>query len=237
MYTLFMRYEDLTGQKFGAWTVIKRMPSSKSGATKWLCKCDCGSEKEVFASNLKRGLTVSCGCKKNEMQSEKAKTHGMTNTRIYRLYRNIKNRCYNTKKDNYKWYGGQGIKMCDEWRDSFECFYKWAKENGYTDNLTLDRIDSKGNYEPSNCRWITIREQQNNRRDNVIITYKGKTQTLPKWAEEVGINYITLWNRIFKNKWDIEKAFTEKVGKKTHNGIYKGTLKNADIKGGRKCLL
>ena len=234
MYTLFMRYEDLTGQKFGAWTVIKRMPSSKSGATKWLCKCDCGTEKEVFASNLKRGLTVSCGCKKNEMQSEKAKTHGMTNTRIYRIYCNIKSRCYNPDKDNYKWYGGLGIKMCDEWRSSFENFYKWAIANGYTEKLTLDRIDGRGDYEPSNCHWVTVKEQQNNRKDNVIITYKGETKTLAQWAETCGINRVTLWNRIFNYKWAIEKAFTEKVEKKTHNGMYKGTFTNADIKGGKK---
>ena len=230
-----MKCIDLTGQTFGAWTVIEKCKPIKGVSTKWVCRCKCGREVEVFGTSLKQGLSTSCGCERKQKISEKVKTHGMTNTRLYRIWAGLKARCYNPKKDNYKWYGGKGVKMCDEWKNSFEAFSTWAISQGYTDELTIDRIDSSGNYEPSNCRWISIKEQQNNRHDNIIITFEGKTQTLSKWAEEKGINRVTLWNRIFNYKWDLEKAMNTKVINKTHNGNYKNTCKMfAEIAGGRR---
>jgi hypothetical protein len=144
-----------------------------------------------------------------------------THSRLNRIYIAMKQRCYNPKYDHYKFYGERGIKICDEWlnpeiihlgcrgritKGYFE-FKKWAINNGYSDNLTIDRIDVNGNYEPSNCRWITIKEQCNNTRRNRLFTYKGKTQTLTQWSEELGFNYGRVKMRLYKLHWTVEKAF------------------------------
>ena len=142
-----------------------------------------------------------CSCSyKYEQHIEKGKT------RLYNIWCNMKARCYNQKNHRYPLYGGRGIKVCDEWVNNYNNFYKWAVKNGYQDNLTIDRIDVDGNYEPNNCRWTTQKEQCNNQRRNHYLTYKGKTQSMSKWAEEIGINYSTLRHRINKLGWDIEKA-------------------------------
>ena len=135
----------------------------------------------------------------------------------------MKARCYNSNQWNYQYYGGRGIKVCDEWKNNYNSFYNWALENGYQDNLSIDRIDTNGNYEPSNCRWVTDKEQKNNTRRNHYITYKGKTQSMSKWAEEINISYTTLRSRINTNKWSIEKAFTTPVNnelKRDKNGRF-----------------
>lgn len=134
--------------------------------------------------------------------------HGLNETRIYKTWVRMKVRCYNQNHDRYKNYGGRGITVCDEWKNDFKKFYEWAMKNGYSDDLTIDRIDVNGNYEPSNCRWITNKEQCNNRRNNHFITYNGKTQTVSEWAEEIGLDYNTLLVRINRLHWDIEKALT-----------------------------
>lgn len=144
-----------------------------------------------------------------------ARTHGGTGTRLYRIWQNMKARCYGKYSREYDNYGGRGITVCDEWRNSYEKFKEWALNNGYEENLTLDRIDVNGNYEPSNCQWITNKEQQNNRRDNVYYEFGGETKSLSQWSEELGICYKTLQKRI--RKWGVEKAFTEPL--KTENVI------------------
>lgn len=130
---------------------------------------------------------------------------GMSQTRIYRCWARAKHRCnYSTDKD-YKHYGGRGIRVCDEWSDSnmgFTNFYNWAMSNGYRDDLTIDRIDVDGNYEPSNCRWATIEEQRNNMRSNVLITYKGTTMNLKQWSDMVGVNYRTMCIR-YERGWEV----------------------------------
>lgn len=123
----------------------------------------------------------------------------------------MKERCNNPNNPAYKNYGGRGIRICDEWLKDYKVFKKWAIENGYTDDLTIDRIDNNGNYEPNNCRWVSNKVQANNRRSNVLITYKGKTQNIKQWALELGINYKTLHRRLTVYKWSIEKALTQKV--------------------------
>jgi len=122
----------------------------------------------------------------------------------------MKQRCKNKNSSYYHIYGGKGVSVCNEWED-FESFFKWAMESGYKEGLTIDRINSDGNYEPSNCRWATQKEQQNNKSNNHVITYNGKTQTMKQWAEEIGMNYTTLVNRIVRNHWSVEKALTTKV--------------------------
>lgn len=139
--------------------------------------------------------------------------HGMTGTRIYKLWGHMKERCYNKNSTNYDRYGGRGIQVCEEWKNDFMSFYNWAMENGYQENLTLDREDNDGNYEPSNCRWVTFKEQENNRGGfNINVTYQGRTQTLMQWAEETGIPFPTLRYRIVDSKWPVEDALTIGVG-------------------------
>ena len=139
-------------------------------------------------------------------------SHGIGKCRIYRIYTNMKQRCNNPNNHKYKRYGGRGIAICPEWNNphGLKAFYDWAMANGYSDNLTLDRIDVNGNYEPSNCRWTTNKIQSNNRTNNDIITYNGETHTLSEWGNILGINRGTLWSRLYCLNYPIEKAFTLK---------------------------
>lgn len=154
-----MNMIDLTGQKFGKWTV-----NNYVGRSMWECVCDCGTVAKVESYSLRSGNSRSCGCLTKEIASKTHKKHGYTRTRLYRIYYKMKERCYRPSNDNYKYYGGLGVTICKEWLNDFKTFAEWALNNGYSENLTIDRIDCGGNYEPSNCRWITIQEQQKNRR-------------------------------------------------------------------------
>ena len=141
-----------------------------------------------------------------------AKSHGYSKTRLYRTWCNMKGRCYRKSMKRYERYGGRGIVVCDEWKNSFETFMEWALRNGYTEELTLDRIDNDGNYCPDNCRWISNKEQQSNKSVNHLITYKGKTRTITQWAEELGISAKALEGRL--HAWnDVEKAIETPVQK------------------------
>ena len=190
------KFIDLTGMVFGRLTVIKRVENSKRGESRWLCRCSCGNYKEVQGNNLKSKQVQSCGCIRKEVSSLKNKLHGMTKSRIYRIYQHMKDRCYRVTDKRYQRYGGRGIKICDEWLNSFVEFYNWSIQNGYKENLTIDRIDNNGNYEPKNCRWITHKEQNRNYSRNVLLTYRGETKCIIEWSEELGIKYQTLKYRI-----------------------------------------
>lgn len=189
------KFNDLTGQKFGKLTVIKYLGLDKGKHSLWLCQCKCGKQTKVNTCHLKSGHTKSCGCLHKEVVSGKNCNfykHGKTKTRQHNLWTGIIDRCYNTKNQDYYNYGGRGIGVCKEWLDKkegFINFYNWAMENGYKDNLTIDRIDNNKNYEPNNCRWATVEDQAKNRRCNHLITYKGKTHNLKEWAKIKKISY------------------------------------------------
>lgn len=192
-----IKMDDLTGQRFGRLTVVRPDKySPKSHGTRWLCKCDCGKQKTVLASCLKRGLTISCGCFSSEQKSKRTKTHGFGNRdRLYRIWSNMKSRCYSQTDRNFKRYGARGIEICQEWRTDFLKFREWAIANGYQDGLSIDRIDNNKGYSPDNCRWADRTTQSNNRRTNVFITYHGETHTIAEWAMITGVKSATLASR------------------------------------------
>lgn len=158
-----MRFNDLTGNRYGKLTVIKRAYKNGSRNTYWLCKCDCGKETTVSAQHLKDGHTTSCGCVHKESLKNSVTTHGLPKHPLYKIYKAMKERTMKEYNKRYKNYGGRGIKICDEWLNDFKAFYEWAINNGYKEGFTIDRVDVNGNYEPPNCRWVTWKKQENNR--------------------------------------------------------------------------
>lgn len=158
---------DLTGRQFGHLTVLRRaedkIRANGKKKTVWLCRCDCGKEKNILGENLRKGSAKSCGCHRGEALIAYSTKHGKRYERVYGIFCEMKKRCYNNHCANYKNYGGRGIKICDEWLNDFNSFYDWSMSHGYSDKLTIDRIDNDGNYEPSNCQWITKSENSTKR--------------------------------------------------------------------------
>lgn len=199
----------LTGKIYGRLVVVERNYNMNKGGVWWTCQCSCGNIKSVKGSNLINGGTKSCGCYKSECSSARIKailtTHGGTGTRLHKIWECMKSRCSYSKGDAYKNYGGRGITVCDEWKNDFVKFYDWALVNGYKDDLTLDRINVNGNYEPSNCRWVTRKEQNRNTRKTIYLTFNNETKCLKDWSEFYGLPYHVLKYRYHKG-WSIEKA-------------------------------
>lgn len=202
--------KDLTGQRFGRLTVIRatdqRVRSGKSSYIVYECLCDCGNTCFVCTWQLTaKGYKgkKSCGCLNKETGS--GYIHGGSRTPLYHVWDSMKARCNNPKNTAYKDYGGRGIRVCAEWQNDFEVFRDWALSNGYKEDLSIDRIDVNGNYCPENCRWITIKEQQSNKRSTIRIEYNGETHTILEWSQITGIKYITLFQRI-KAGWPTDKA-------------------------------
>lgn len=198
---------DLTGQRFGRLSVIERAGAAQSRQALWLCRCDCGNTKIVQSYDLRSGNTQSCGCQRKENFTHTI--HGHSKKRVYAIWKGMKSRCFNKNRKHYKDYGARGITVCVEWC-SFEPFYEWAMENGYSDDLSIDRIDPNGNYEPSNCRWADGMTQGNNKTNNEVIEYNGVKHTLSEWSVITGIKYATLYQRINTLKWTLERALETK---------------------------
>lgn len=191
---------DLTGMRFGRLTAIKRV-GTKHGKALWLCKCDCGGQKETISTNLLRGQTTSCGCKVVENVRSISCKHGESHTsRLYNIWAGMKKRCYSPNNHKYKDYGARGIKMCNEWLKDYTVFRDWAMANGYTDGTTIDRIDNNGNYEPGNCRWITVAEQQKNRRNTRLYIMNGQLLTIPELARLKGMSPAVIRQNLRKGK-------------------------------------
>ena len=207
-------YRDLTGQTFDRLTAIKDVGRSKEGKSIWQCRCSCGKEIEIIGSYIIRGRTQSCGCLIRDINKQRATTHGYTRgdkiTRTYRSHQDMINRCTNVKNKSYKDYGGRGIKVCFAWLESFENFLSDMGER--PEGMTLDRINVNGNYEPSNCRWATRKQQNRNRTNNHILTFNGQTLCISEWAEKLGFSHSTI-NQRLKRGWSVERALTTPVKK------------------------
>lgn len=207
------RWQDITGERFGRLVAVR--PNGKQGKnTLWLCKCDCGNHTITNISSLKKGLCKSCGCLRKENTGAMFRKHGHSKEKIFPVYLTMKARCETPNNSHYKYYGGKGIKVCAEWADSFEAFYGWSMANGYSEGLTIDRIDVNGNYEPANCRWVSKIVQANNKSNNALITYNGETHTIAEWAKILGLSYYTLYQRIKVHNWTLERAFTQEQRKR-----------------------
>ena len=269
------RFEDLTGKKFGRWTVIKREENDKNNCTRWLVECSCEkrTRRVIGVGTLKSGNSKSCGCLRNELYrkriedvdltglkknylevlefdryensrrywkckcllcgkegfsvstasinngsvqscgclreinlSKKIKKHGLTKTKLHATWLNMKRRCYSEKDKHYKDYGARGIKVCKEWLDDFCNFRDWAYANGYSDELSIDRIDVNKDYEPSNCRWVDAITQANNKRNSRFLTYNNETLTIAEWSRKTGIHPATIQSRLNEFNWSIGEA-------------------------------
>lgn len=189
------RHDDLTGQRFGRLTAVEYL-----GNSKWNCRCECGGNATCYTSNLRKGNSTSCGCKRHETNFR----HGMSQTKLHQVWRVMRQRCNNPKDPSFHNYGGRGIKVCERWK-SFSVFVAdmGLRPEGYD----IDRIDNDGDYSPENCRWVTRTVNLNNRRNNHNLTWRGETRSLAAWARVLGINERTLTNRI-KRGWSVEVAFT-----------------------------
>ena len=213
------RGRDITGERFGRLVAIKKTSwnNGRDGhGCKWLFQCDCGNTVEYRVQDVTCGKYVSCGCREKETQQENKykPTHGASDTSLYAIWCTMKARCYNENNQKYYRYGARGIKMCNDWKDSFESFQSWALTNGYSSVLSIDRIDNDGDYCPENCRWVNAYVQANNKSTNRYITYNSQTHTLSEWSRIVDIPYSTIYSRIYRLNWSIEDALTVPLGGK-----------------------
>lgn len=204
--------KEFIGKRFGRLTVISlneekiKEEKRKNNKTRiyYNCLCDCGNTTIAEKGKLKNGNTKSCGCLHHDVVSKMLTTHGDSrngkNKRLYSIYKNMKNRCYNKNGQDYNYYGGKGVIICDEWMNDYINFKNWSLSNGYSDNLTIDRINVNGNYEPSNCRWVDMKTQMNNTTQNHMITYNGEIKTMIEWSEILDIPYGVIKNAINKRK-------------------------------------
>lgn len=210
---------DLTGQRFGKLTVLC---VEKGGEHKyWKCRCDCGNIKIASTRYLLNGTTKSCGHERRN-PNRKIVTHNknpltkngkrklcyLEHQRILQIRKSMIERCECKNNINYKFYGGKGVSVCKDWRENPLSFYDWSLENGYEENLTLDRKDVNGNYCPENCRWVTMKTQNRNKSNNILIEYNGEKKTLSEWCEILKLPRQTIRHRIYNMNMDIEEAFT-----------------------------
>ena len=200
------RFVDLTGRKFGKLTAIRPFCQNRAKQYLWECKCECGGTSVVVGSNLIRGNTKACGCVRITEIADRTRKHGMSKERIFSIWVGMRKRCNNKKSAAYKDYGGRGISISEEW-GVFENFYNDMKD-GYSHNLSLDRIDPNGNYCKENCRWATAKTQNNNRRSNVYLEINGQKKTLSEWSDISGVRPSLIQYRVNRG-WDLNDAINK----------------------------
>ncbi len=188
-------YSSYYGNKIGKWTILGE--GSKRAYVK--CECSCGKQKEVWIHSILNGMSTSCGCSRKKEIPRERKI-------LKHRWRGIKDRCYHTYSSCYYKYGAKGIKMCDEWKNDFEAFYSWSIANGFREELTIDRIDCKGDYTTENCRWADVYTQANNKTTVKKYLYKGEMLTIPQISKICGIDASAIYHRLNQRKWSIEKA-------------------------------
>lgn len=210
---------DLRNQRFGKLTAIKPLGLNRHNEMTWECVCDCGNTYKATSYSLRTGSATQCrSCTLKQIGDSNRKYFLLNESalrerreqqpmiwacypeRLQNIYTNIKSRCYNPNVSSYKDYGERGIVLCEEWKNSFACFADWALSNGYTEDLTIDRIDNDGNYEPSNCRFVTRTEQANNRRSSLYLEYNGEKDTLANWCRRLDIPYYYIQYRLYKGR-------------------------------------
>jgi len=197
---------DLTGRRFGKLEVISLDHINKNGSY-WLCQCECENTHVASAHCLKTGHTTSCGCLYYSAR-------GHSKERLYTTWKDMLRRCGNPKCKSYSNYGGRGITVCEEWKADYLNFKAWSLSSGYRDTLTIDRINSSGNYEPLNCQWATMKMQENNTRNNRIVSYNNETHTVAEWAEIIGISYATISGRLNRS-WTMDRISKTSQQKRT----------------------
>lgn len=195
---------DITNQRFGR--LIAKSVTRSNGSSYWSCKCDCGNKVVVFLGQLRAGLTKSCGCLQRETIGNLRRIHGKSGSRFYNIYKGINKRCNNPKEPGYKNYGGRGIK--NEWK-SFKDFSNDMQKT-YKNSLTIERINNSGNYSKENCKWATMKEQGNNKRNNHKLKFLGKEMTIAEWSEHLGIKQSVLYRRSGLG-WSINRMFNQPV--------------------------
>lgn len=224
-------YNDITGMKFGKLTALYAEEIKGEGRYQWVCKCDCGNLTKATSTELKRGVRFSCGCSRTK--------HGMSESRLYHIWKGMKQRCTDEAVSYYKNYGGRGITICEEWLN-FEPFMEWSLSHGYSKELTLDRIDNDKGYCPENCRFVDYHTQCTNKRTNHYLTFNGETHTVTEWEDIKGLCRGTISKRIANGmnsddaictgKMDLRKALIA-INPKTNEKIYFESTKEAERKG------
>ena len=191
-------FQEYIGKQIGLITILdfKRTDDIPEFYT----LCECGNKQWLNAYSVIKGAAISCGCFREIQLKLKCTKYISKDKRLYSIWREMKNRCYNEKRKDYKYYGFKGVKICEDWINDFNNFQAWALKNGYREKLTLDRIDASGNYEPENCRWVDMKIQNRNKSNNIKVLYKGETKTLKEWSEVLNINYGTLKDRYKKHQ-------------------------------------
>lgn len=203
----------MIGRKFGRLTVLNVSDQRTSeNRLKYDCICECGNDVTVDGKSLRNGHTKSCGCLSSELSKKRSTKHGKTNTRLYNIWSAMKHRCYNENDNHYLSYGGRGIKVCDEWLNDFQAFYNWSMNNGYKENLSIDRINNDKGYSPYNCRWADVETQTNNKQDTIKIAFNGLEYSIKQWSKILNTPYSTLVSR-YHNDVDIKTLLTKKGNK------------------------
>ena len=211
--------KDITGQKFGRLTVIKPV-KAENGKTLWLCKCDCGNEIRTQGYCLGK-RTFSCGCMQKEKLLSRITKHGKCHSRIYRIYNGMVRRCYSPNCKAFEHYGGRGITLCKEWKDSFDTFYDWAINNGYADNLTIERKNVNGDYEPDNCCWIEKKYQTLNMTTTHFVKYQNKTMALSELCRLVNVSPATVSKYEEKFNYDYDALVNFVLNSPHHKKFYR----------------